>query len=87
MSPPLPPPSAPVESVYEDPELDEEEGRPELTPQVFESLDAPASSRSEAAWADEIAEQVIALWEGRPGLIPFDQILATTQARSAARRR
>jgi hypothetical protein len=83
----MPPPSAPVESAYEDPELDEEEGRPGLTPQRVESFDAPASSRSEAAWADEIAEQVIALWEGRPGLIPFDQVLATAQARSAARRR
>jgi hypothetical protein len=87
MSPHSLPLSTPVEPLAEDTELEAEEEHLRHTPVMLESLEAPPSSRAEAAWAEEVAEQVIGLWEGRPSAVPFDQAVAATQARSAARRR
>jgi hypothetical protein len=58
--------------------------RPWLTSQMVEGLDGPASSHDDVAWAEEMADQVAALWEGRPGAVPFEMAL-TTAARGRRR--
>lgn len=90
MSERLPPLAVPLAPLAEDPlpddELDLEEPRPRLTRQMVESLEGPASNRAEAAWADEVAEQVAALWEGRPGATPFAQAVLSARKEPPKRR-
>ena len=80
------------------PPLDEgiprDEERPRLTREMVESLEGPASNRAEVLWAEQVAEQVAALWEGRGDGGSFEEALVTVQdalvearERVAARRR
>jgi len=87
MSERLPPLAVPLASLDNDAPPDAEVERPQLTRQMVENLEGPASSRSEAAWADEVAEQVAALWEGRPGATPFAQAVLYARNEPAKRRR
>jgi hypothetical protein len=71
-----------VDAFLDDDAFDEE--RPRMTRQLVESLEDPASNRAEAVWAEEVAEQIVAFWEGRAEAIPFEQALAKAQERQAA---
>ena len=82
MSERLPPLAVPLAPLDNDAPSDEDEE----TRQMVETLDGPASSRSEAAWADEVAEQVAALWEGRPGVTPFEQAVSYAREQPPKRR-
>src|SRR4051812_37101059 len=59
---------------------------PRLTRQMVESLEAPMSNRAELAWAEEVAGQVAALWEGRGDGRSFQQALADVQSALATAR-
>ena len=56
-----------------------EHERPWLTRQMVEGLEGPASGHDDAAWAEEMADQIAALWEGRPGAVPFEMALTTAE--------
>jgi hypothetical protein len=49
-----------------------------------DSVDDESSDR---AWAEEVAERVVALWVGRGEVVPFASALADARARVKARRR
>lgn len=89
MSERLPPLAVPLEPVDTDTVPDDEEHdeeRPRLTRQMVESLEGPASNRAETAWANEVAEQVAALWEHRPGATPFAQAVISARQEPPKRR-
>jgi hypothetical protein len=76
MSERLPPLAVPLASLDNDVPPDAE----------AERLEGPVSNRSEAAWADEVAEQVAALWEGRPEATPFAQAVSYARQQPPKRR-
>ena len=77
MSERLPPLAVPLATLDSDARPDEEP--------IPESV--PVSARSEVAWADEVAEQVAALWEGRPGATPFAQAVVSARQKPPKRSR
>lgn len=85
--PSLADPLASVDAVDEDDVPHEDEERPRLTRQMVESLEGPPSYRAESVWADEVAEQVAALWEGRPEATSFAQALIFAQTAPLSKRR
>jgi hypothetical protein len=90
MSPRVSPLAPPVMPLVEDAFFDEDtldEAGPSQMRQMAESFEDPSSSRAEEAWAEEVAEQVVALWEGRPGATPFAQALAKLQEQQGRFRR
>lgn len=90
MSPRVPPLAAPGMPLDEDAFLDDDtldDDDPGMTRQMAESFEDPTSSGAEAAWAEEVAEQVVALWEGRPEATPFAQALAKLQEQQGRFRR
>ena len=75
MSERLPPLAVPLAPLDNDASVDDEP--------CPESV--PVSARSEVAWADQVAEQVAALWEGRPGAIPFAQAVISARQKPPKR--